>query len=934
MVTIHEKRSKIMILTMVMLLSTVWISAFPLEPLSAQTTNTISVSSTPLDVTNGNNKDAGDIVITETETGSVKPGELKITLTSNGVQPLFCATPTATGTGGIKFSYNGADVSSAPGTLVNVDNKYISVTWTISFLSTSPGSITISGIKLDIPDGVDDDIVAVVDSSSSSLWKLVKIATLVPTGSSTVSALIRPYIQPTGADQPAGDIVLSEDVTGALPSGTDITVQLPNGDASFAGIPTVTKTSGDIELGTTTVSGNIMRVHVTKASTTPSTILLSDIKYDTVDLAYNVVVQISNGSHVYWTENTRIPLNITGTYPESNSIGIQVDRWIWVNLNVIAKNGPDFSMIKVRKADGTPVAIEPALSDDGYLLIKPKSLLEYDTTYIVDVPALAIVDELDNGLAASCSFSFTVESNPTSTADAYATPIIWNDSVTDEDTALPGFQATIHGLALPESFNKLIQGTDLLKGTNSVQVQPNGAWTVAIDIPSAPAGSGEIGSALSEDSTGTRSLVLQEPNRAHIAKLLLSLAGKQPNTKYQGYFSDVPETDWAWPYIEAAKDADILLGYTDGTFHPELHVTRGEFAKMLCDAKGLQPIRPQVPSFNDVSNFYWAAGYIEAAKAAGLLYGYADGSFRPWQNIKAYVTLQGITLSENPGGSSSSGGGSGGGSGSSSSITLPAPANLKVLPSGSSLTLSWDKVSDAKGYNIYRKDGLGSFIRINTELVFSTSYVDISAKPGKTYAYYVKAVGQDGSESNKSNEVSASLAVVEAEIIFSDIASNAWYKDYVSALIARKIVGGYANGQFRPNNKVTRGEFAKMICIAMGWTLINPSDASFSDSLRDNWSYQYIETAKSHGAISGLGDGSVRPNKNITRAEIAKIIATTLNLSSGSSSLRDISSHWAKDSITVCVGSGIVNGYGDNTFRPDSTATRAEAAKMIYGMLK
>jgi len=124
-----------------------------------------------------------------------------------------------------------------------------------------------------------------------------------------------------------------------------------------------------------------------------------------------------------------------------------------------------------------------------------------------------------------------------------------------------------------------------------------------------------------------------------------------------------------------------------------------------------------------------------------------------------------------------------------------------------------------------------------------------------------------------------------------------------------------------------------MICLAMGWELDGAAEASFSDVSESSWMYSYVETARAHGSISGYPDGTFKPNKNVTRAEIAKIISQTLNLAPGSSGLSDISSSWARDSISSCVTAGIVGGYADNNFRPANTASRAEAAKMIVGVL-
>lgn len=175
---------------------------------------------------------------------------------------------------------------------------------------------------------------------------------------------------------------------------------------------------------------------------------------------------------------------------------------------------------------------------------------------------------------------------------------------------------------------------------------------------------------------------------------------------------------------------------------------------------------------------------------------------------------------------------------------------------------------------------------------------------------------------------------VRSEKVFPDVPVNAWFRSAVSKLTSRSIIGGYANGEFRPHAHITRAEFAKMLCAAMGWELSSPKSASFKDVNSANWAYKYVETAKAHGAIGGYADLSFRPNSYITREEIAKIMAQVLNLPSGTSSLTDINASWAKDSINACAKSGIVSGYADKTFRPKAKITRAEAAKIIAGVIK
>ncbi|MHB8840565.1 MAG: S-layer homology domain-containing protein [Candidatus Aquicultor sp.] len=169
---------------------------------------------------------------------------------------------------------------------------------------------------------------------------------------------------------------------------------------------------------------------------------------------------------------------------------------------------------------------------------------------------------------------------------------------------------------------------------------------------------------------------------------------------------------------------------------------------------------------------------------------------------------------------------------------------------------------------------------------------------------------------------------------FSDLGISHWAQSCVSALVERGIIEGYKDGSFRPAATVTRAEFVKMICLAQGWTLIDPAAPSFNDIPSGTWEFKYVETAKAHNAISGYPDGNFGATNKITRAEIVVIITKAMNLTASASELKDISGHWAENSINSCVEAGIVKGYQDTTFRPNNTATRAEAAKAILGVFE
>jgi len=104
---------------------------------------------------------------------------------------------------------------------------------------------------------------------------------------------------------------------------------------------------------------------------------------------------------------------------------------------------------------------------------------------------------------------------------------------------------------------------------------------------------------------------------------------------------------------------------------------------------------------------------------------------------------------------------------------------------------------------------------------------------------------------------------------FPDVEANAWYAEAVQKLAGLGIIAGYADGTFRPNASITRAEFVAM---ATRFVTLTAEDCSFTDVSRSHWAYGYIAFASSQGWISGYADGSFRPGSSITRAEVAKIV--------------------------------------------------------------
>lgn len=147
---------------------------------------------------------------------------------------------------------------------------------------------------------------------------------------------------------------------------------------------------------------------------------------------------------------------------------------------------------------------------------------------------------------------------------------------------------------------------------------------------------------------------------------------------------------------------------------------------------------------------------------------------------------------------------------------------------------------------------------------------------------------------------------------------------------------GYTDGTIRPNNNISRAEVATIFFRLLtdeARTQYDKTTSSFSDIKDGAWCCRAVSTLTNMGIIKGYTDGTFQPNKSITRAELATIIARFAKLDVNTKTFSDINGHWAQKSIELAAGNGWINGYTDGTFRPNKSIIRAETFAMINRVL-
>ncbi len=179
-------------------------------------------------------------------------------------------------------------------------------------------------------------------------------------------------------------------------------------------------------------------------------------------------------------------------------------------------------------------------------------------------------------------------------------------------------------------------------------------------------------------------------------------------------------------------------------------------------------------------------------------------------------------------------------------------------------------------------------------------------------------------------------------VAFKDIASDAWYRNAVDYISARKIAAGNGKGYYSPDSKLTRSQFIVMLMKAYDIAPDSMAIDNFKDA-GNTWYTGYLAKAKSLGISSGIGGNLFAPEKEITRQEMFVMLNNALKgmnqlpQNNTGKSLSDFLDSeaikpWAKDAMAKMVETGIVSGSG-GMLSPDRTTTRAEMAQVLYNLL-
>lgn len=178
--------------------------------------------------------------------------------------------------------------------------------------------------------------------------------------------------------------------------------------------------------------------------------------------------------------------------------------------------------------------------------------------------------------------------------------------------------------------------------------------------------------------------------------------------------------------------------------------------------------------------------------------------------------------------------------------------------------------------------------------------------------------------------------------VFRDLANVAWAQDAINALAAQGIVKGLDGSNFAPVKSVTRAEFVTMLVRSLKLSESGANPA-FNDVKQGLWYSSPIAIAVQAGLVQGSGNGKFEPGREITREEMAIMIANALKgqlpAVDNTAALQNFADRsaiapYAQNAVSQLTQLGIVNGVDGGKFAPKSIANRAQAAVIIYRMLE
>lgn len=280
--------------------------------------------------------------------------------------------------------------------------------------------------------------------------------------------------------------------------------------------------------------------------------------------------------------------------------------------------------------------------------------------------------------------------------------------------------------------------------------------------------------------------------------------------------------------------------------------------------------------------------------------------------------------------------------------------NINDTSVGYPITISYfssKNITSIGSPNITLKDGSGNKIEAyinypgnDDQLTHSVIIIPSDPLNGAT-KYSISATFtiffEDGTKIQK-NLTSTFTTKGTKRYAYNDISSH-WAAEVIDKLANEGIITAKSNNYFRPNNAVTRGEFCSFIARMLDLEL-KAVENYFSDVTLSTDNSIYIEAVKRYGIIKGYEDGTFKPDKTMSRQEMAAVIKRVYDKETGLSANvsqyninftdKDQIRDWAVSSVKLCNKLGIMKGRANGGFYPYDSTTRAESAVIINRLME
>lgn len=244
---------------------------------------------------------------------------------------------------------------------------------------------------------------------------------------------------------------------------------------------------------------------------------------------------------------------------------------------------------------------------------------------------------------------------------------------------------------------------------------------------------------------------------------------------------------------------------------------------------------------------------------------------------------------------------------------------------------SWNMNND----NIYSINSLGDYTLMARLFDEDGYYMDSNTVT-------LKVVKQSDKSTDPEKPAEPEVPVIPSGM-FYDVLEGFWYYEAVNYLATKGIIKGVGDGMFAPEANIKRADFLIMVMNAYGISLDEEIEDNFNDA-GDKYYTKYLGTAKRMGLVSGVGENMFAPESLITRQDMTVILYRILNklgkLPESTESAvfdefmdKDDIADYAKEGMKTFAESKIISGY-DNRLHPFGLTTRAQAAQILYNLLK